>query len=114
MIFLEILVPNSKSLFLCSAYRPPSAPVSWVECLANELDKIPSSHNPETILCGDFNIDYLKGPPRYWQNALKQFDFTQDIVKPTRILWNHYISWGLNFRGFGGYHQPRIYIPNEY
>ena len=88
MIFLEILVPNSKSLFLCSAYRPPSAPVSWVECLANELNKIPSSHNPETILCGDFNIDYLKGPPRYWQNALEQFDFTQVIVKPTRITEN--------------------------
>ena len=29
------------------------------------------------------------------------------------LLWNHYISWGLNFRGFRGYHQPRIYIPNE-
>ena len=29
------------------------------------------------------------------------------------VLWNHYISWGLNFRGFRGYHQPRIYIPNE-
>ena len=30
-----------------------------------------------------------------------------------QLLWNHYISLGLNFRGFRGYHQPRIYIPNE-
>ena len=62
MIFLEILVPDSKSLFLCSAIRPRSASVNWLECLANELNKIPSSHNPQTIICGDFNIDYLKGP----------------------------------------------------
>ena len=29
------------------------------------------------------------------------------------ILWNHYISWGLNFRGFRGYHQQRIYTPTN-
>ena len=30
----------------------------------------------------------MKGPPRYWQHALEQFDFTQVIVKPTRITDN--------------------------
>ena len=33
-----------------------------------------------------------------------------DQPKSNAILGNQYISWGLNFRG---YHQQRIYIPNE-
>ncbi|KAK3107876.1 hypothetical protein FSP39_024162 [Pinctada imbricata] len=84
-IWLEVVIPNTKSIFLCSAYRPPSAPTSWIEYLSDEITSACSCNNNEIILCGDFNIDYLNDPPRYWTNALEQFEFTQVIDKPTRV-----------------------------
>ncbi|KAK3105551.1 hypothetical protein FSP39_000258 [Pinctada imbricata] len=84
-IWLEVVIPNNKSIFLCSAYRPPSAPTSWIEYLSDEITSACSCNNNEIILCGDFNIYYLNDPPRYWTNALEQFEFTQVIDKPTRV-----------------------------
>ena len=37
------------------------------------------------IIMGDYNIDHLKDLPRYWSEALEEFDLTQIITAPTRV-----------------------------
>ena len=86
-IWLELLIPNSKSLLYCSGYRPPSAKTSWVENLAGEIDKASYGDN-EIIISGDFNTDLMKIPPQFWSNALQEFNLTQVISSPTRVTDN--------------------------
>ena len=84
-IWLEIINPSSKSIFVCSAYRPPSAPNSWVDGLANEIRKATSCVDTEVLLFGDFNINYAIEPPQFWVNALEEFNMSQVITTPTRV-----------------------------
>lgn len=86
-IWLEILVPNSKSFLYCSAYRPPSANTTWVDLFTTEINKA-TCGNTEVIISGDFNIDLTKEPPRYWSQALEVFNLTQVICSPTRVTGN--------------------------
>ena len=86
-IWLEILIPNSKSFLYCSAYRPPSANTSWVDLFTLEIDKA-TCGNTEAIISGDFNIDLTKEPPRYWSQALEVLNLTQVISSPTRVTEN--------------------------
>ena len=37
-IWLEISLPNSKPILYCSTYRPPSAPVSWVDLFTKQIE----------------------------------------------------------------------------
>ncbi|XP_062612182.1 multiple epidermal growth factor-like domains protein 10 [Saccostrea cucullata] len=62
-IWLEINLKNSKPIFYCSAYRPPSAPSCWAEDLAREVNRASCCDDTEIILSGDFNIDLMKDPP---------------------------------------------------
>ena len=62
-IWLEINFPNTKSFLFSVWYRPPSTskflPTNFNELLRNSLIKV-SSENKETILTGDFSINYQK------------------------------------------------------
>ena len=86
-IWLEIMYPNTKSILVCSGYRPPppSAHNSWVDGLVNEIRKATSCVDTEVLLFGDFNINYAIEPPQFWINALEEFDMAQMITTPTRV-----------------------------
>ena len=84
-IWIELLVPGSKSILLCSAYHPPSAPTRWVDSLTKEVRKASLCVDTEVILAGDFNIDYVTQPPQFWINALEEFHMSQIITAPTRV-----------------------------
>ena len=84
-IWLELLVKNSKSIYVCSVYRPPSAPTSWANCLADEIRKASRCEDSEIILLGDINIDYTKDIPSFWKIALEEFNLSQMIMTPTRV-----------------------------
>ena len=62
-IWLEINFPNTESFLISVWCRPPSTskflPTNFNELLRNLLIKA-SSENKETILIGDFNINYQK------------------------------------------------------
>ena len=74
-IWIEISISNSKPILVCSVYRPPSAPCSWVTELCCELNRA-FYDNREMIMMGDYNIDHLKDIPRYWSEALEEFELT--------------------------------------
>ena len=80
-----MLIPNSKSAFICSAYRPPSAPTRWVNYLVDELHMVTSCNNNELWLLGDFNVCCKTDPPSYWSTALEEFNLSQMILSPTRV-----------------------------
>ena len=84
---LKLLVPNSKPILYCTAYRPPSATVSWIELFTLQLEHA-SCYNNEIIITGDFNINLMKEPPKCWSNALEMFNLTQVVSCPTRVTEN--------------------------
>ena len=89
ILWVEIFEPKSKSLLICSTYRPPSTSryidKNFDEKFNNMLDFI-SSENLETIMCGDFNINY-KVPNDHidLKNLISLHGFTQLIKSFTRV-----------------------------
>ena len=88
-LWIEIIIPKSKSILMCSAYRPPDASKfldkNFIEKFNNMLDNI-SAEDKETIMCGDFNIDYKV--PRDHSNLkdlIKLYGYNQLIKTFTRI-----------------------------
>ena len=86
-IWLEISLPNSKPILYCSAYRPPSAPVAWVDLFTKQIEHASCCGN-EVIISGDMNINLMQDPPKYWSDALEVFNFTQVVSCPTRVTEN--------------------------
>ena len=86
-IWLEISLPNSKPILYCSAYRPPSAPVAWVDLFTKQIEHA-SCSGYEIIISGDMNINLMQDPPKYWSDALEMFNFTQVVSCPTRVTDN--------------------------
>ncbi|XP_062601194.1 uncharacterized protein LOC134262888, partial [Saccostrea cucullata] len=84
-IWLELNSKNSKPVYYCSAYRPPSAPSCWAEDLAREINCASCCDDAEIILTGDFNVDLFKEPPQSWTYALEEFYFSQLITAATRV-----------------------------
>ena len=88
MLCAEINRPFSKSLFVCTWYRPPNSDMN----LFNECDVFLQkceSENKELIVVGDINCDVMKSPP---DAHTQQFNFLsslyqmdQLINKPTRV-----------------------------
>lgn len=62
-IWLALKIKNSKLIYYCSAYRPPSAPVCWAEDLAREIKCASCCDDAEIIITGDFNLDLLQDHP---------------------------------------------------
>jgi exonuclease III len=55
--WIEIIRPRTKSMFICSSYRPPHLPLSkFIEELNKDLAE--NQKNAEIVLLGDFNVDY--------------------------------------------------------
>ena len=86
-IWLEISLPHSKPILYCSAYRPPSAPVAWIDLFTKQIEHASCCGN-EIIISGDMNINLMQDPPKYWSDALEVFNFTQVVSCPTRVTEN--------------------------
>ena len=86
-IWLEINFPNTKSFLISVWYRPPSTskflPTNFDELLHNSLA---SSENKETILIGDFNINYQKVDDNgELKSIFTLFQLKQIIKTATRV-----------------------------
>ena len=81
--WIEIIRPNTKSLFIFSVYRPPDA--NFIENLNNAISII--QENAEMILLGDFNVDYKRRSTAKsrLQTLARTFSFEQLITSATRI-----------------------------
>ena len=89
ILWVEIFVPKSKSLLVCSTYRPPDTSKyidkNFVEKFNSMLDAI-SAENRETIMCGDYNINYKVSNDHIdLKNLVKMHGFSQIIKSFTRI-----------------------------
>ena len=85
-IWLEIKPSNQKSILLGYVYRPPSASTIWFDEFEKSLEKA-FIENKETILLGDFNINFIKGTSinSTWNNITNSFRLSQLVSKPTRV-----------------------------
>ncbi len=60
MAWIEIILPQSRPLHICTVYRPENSLTAALDTLEEQVDKVISTHgNPEVIIMGDFNVDYL-------------------------------------------------------
>ena len=84
-VWVEILIPRSKGILVCSCYRPPSDGnfLSKLEVSLSRID--PSS---ELYILGDLNID-LGNTETFLSKSLlgilNLFGLSQVIVEPTRV-----------------------------
>ena len=62
-VWLEVSLPNSKPILYCSAYRPPSATVAWIDLFTKQIERASCCGN-EIIISGDMNINLLQDPPK--------------------------------------------------
>ena len=71
------------------------------------------THSCQINKVNEINVELKdKHPEAGWRKiAIRLFSAHKLLIY--KLLWNHYISWGLHFCGFRGYHQPRIYILNK-
>ena len=87
-IWLQILLKNTRPIFLCSVYRPPSSTVNWIDGFSCQLDKVTTLDN-EVYIMGDLNIDFNtenhSPDNKYWLNTIELHDLTQLIDVPTRV-----------------------------
>ena len=84
--WIEIIRPNTKSLFISSVYRPPDANVdNFIENLNNAIFII--QENAEMILLGDFNVDYKRRSTAKsrLQTFARTYSFEQLITSATKI-----------------------------
>ena len=63
---------------LCFVYRP---------CYDDFENEVINAlvDNPNTIILGDLNIDFLKPLPSRWNSFMKTYGFYQMINNPTRV-----------------------------
>ncbi|CAC5401200.1 unnamed protein product [Mytilus coruscus] len=86
-LWLEVELPKSKPLFICTVYRPPNSPQSWIDLFEAEFDTA-LSENKDIILMGDFNIDLIKIDNKKWMNFINHFNLQQLICPAKRICDN--------------------------
>ena len=87
--WIEIIRPKTKSLFICSVYKPPDAHIdNFIAELNNDISKI--QENAEIVLLGDFNVDYQRRPTdkSRLQTFARAHSFDQLIASQTRIMEN--------------------------
>ena len=88
-LWIEILIKNSKSILVGCFYRPPESskylPNDYNEKFYDQLSKA-ISENKETILLGDFNINYReRNNNNDFKTSMKLFGFKQIVTQATRI-----------------------------
>ena len=82
--YMWVSVNNSVFIIFCSAKVSPCAPSISVQ-LQKMLAKA-SEKSQETILLGDFNVNFLKQDNKDLKSILNIFGYKQMIQKPTRIV----------------------------
>ena len=88
-IWIEIFVTKSKSFLIATFYRPPISskylPIDFNKNF-NDLLTRASTENKETLILGDFNVDFLKNDNnKVIKDTFKLHGFTQLIKYATRI-----------------------------
>ena len=101
-VWASIKLPGTKALHLCSFYKPPSAPVSRIDYIADvlaELHQRARRSNPFVVVSGDFNIgdiNWTTDPPtpsstsssttdtEYLLNFLDEYSLTQSVTQTSR------------------------------
>ena len=88
-IWLQILVPKSKSFLLCIIYRPPSGSLyvdNNFSAKFKDVISLATSENKKTIVSGDLNCDFLKKSDcDNIKETLRINGFKQVINEPTRV-----------------------------
>ena len=93
LIFISILLPNGRSIFLGTFYRPPSSSVAIFDSLFNVLCSLNSNSFSNFILLGDFNVDmsshFSNCNYMHLTNLLHSFSLTQVVDEPILVLHGH-------------------------
>ena len=83
--WVELLLPRSKGILVCSCYRPPSDS-NFLNKLEQALAKI--DPGTELYILGDINIDFNNKTSPLFKSYLRVLDFfgcSQLIAEPTRM-----------------------------
>lgn len=91
-IFIEIIVKKQKPIIFRCFYRPPDSSKylskDFNDLLEENLDRV-ASENKETIIMGDFNIDYNNRNDSHshqaFKNTMTMHGFKQIVNNSTRI-----------------------------
>ena len=88
IVCVEIILPYSTSLLVCTWYRPPSANVDLFDDYTKFLEKC-DLMNKQLFILGDMNCDYFKYPPEPRTEKLKflssMYQLQRLISEPTRV-----------------------------
>ncbi len=80
MAWIEIILPQSRPLHICTVYRPENSLTAALDTLEQQIDKVISTHgNLEVIITGDFNVDYLNR-----NHDVKQLKSFEQLYQPTK------------------------------
>ena len=85
-LWLKVQCKKFKSFLVCTVYRPPDAPISFLEELGRTLvDSLLQGVN--IIILGDLNCDVLGNCPdgRALEDFCSTFNLTQLVKAPTRV-----------------------------
>lgn len=89
-LWLKIIRPHAKPVFLCTMYRPPSAKTDYFEKMLNTFESV-MDVNHELLIIGDLNFNYVldetlsSNPAHYIETLL---NCKQLITEPTRVTKN--------------------------
>jgi len=82
------IIHNGKVGRLCCVYRPPSAPVQWLDDFKLFLLDV-CNIDSDLFIFGDFNYDFLCADKcKDLKNLLSSFNLTQEVLHPTRTSPN--------------------------
>ena len=86
---------GSETVIIAACYRPPSSNFHFfLDSLLCKLDGLRLNNNTKCVLCGDFNVDYLKYSEDQnssnFYDSLNSIAFLPTIYKPTRITENSF------------------------
>ena len=86
-LWIEIFAKSAKYFFIGCYYRPPEGskyyPKDFYDAFDKQLNKV-VKYKKETIILGDFNIDFNKSVNKNFKTTLETFGSTQVIKKSMR------------------------------
>ena len=85
-VWLEMSQKYSKSILICTVYRPPNSSVQWLDHFEIELSNAMRT-KLHVIILGDLNINYLVNIPLAWSNICNSYGLTQVVNEATRITF---------------------------
>ena len=86
-IWFELIQPKTKKILLGAIYRPPSSHFSTFLAILEDMLCDVTERETETILLGDFNLDYSTPATelKNFKRLINLFHLKQIIVQPIRI-----------------------------